>query len=284
MSNKLLIVKITLAFFLSVSFFTLFSNTHAEECHQLLWAIKPPQKETELKKLIDQRISEPEVRIARIEEKVSGRKEKYGDLLPRLARLEGSAKNEKEAEGVMGVDEQIQKIKEDLAAGKSRNEIEQALTATEWFGKARKLQQEIQGGKRDNLSKLEKVISYYSRAIKINPKYVEAYNNRGVAYDSKGDYERAISDYNRVILLNPKLAEPFNNRGKTYDDQGDLDRAISDYSQAILLNPKFAWAYKNRGSAYDKKGDYDRARSDDTQAILLLKKSKDKSLREEGET
>ena len=29
------------------------------------------------------------------------------------------------------------------------------------------------------------------------------YNNRGTAYDSKGDYDRAIQDTDQAILLNP---------------------------------------------------------------------------------
>ena len=32
------------------------------------------------------------------------------------------------------------------------------------------------------------------------------YNNRGTAYDNKGDYDRAIQDYNEAIHLNPNAA------------------------------------------------------------------------------
>jgi tetratricopeptide (TPR) repeat protein len=33
-----------------------------------------------------------------------------------------------------------------------------------------------------------------------------AYNNRGVAYQAKGDNDRAIADYNQAIALDPKYA------------------------------------------------------------------------------
>ena len=40
-----------------------------------------------------------------------------------------------------------------------------------------------------------------------------AYNNRGVAYGAKGDRDRAIADYNEAIRLDPKFAMAYNNRG-----------------------------------------------------------------------
>jgi tetratricopeptide (TPR) repeat protein len=39
-----------------------------------------------------------------------------------------------------------------------------------------------------------------------------AYDNRGAAYDAKGDLDRAIADYNTAIRLDPKSAQAHNNR------------------------------------------------------------------------
>ncbi len=41
---------------------------------------------------------------------------------------------------------------------------------------------------------LHKVRSYFNKAIEINPKFAEAYNNRGLAYYIKGQHDKAISD------------------------------------------------------------------------------------------
>ena len=35
-----------------------------------------------------------------------------------------------------------------------------------------------------------------------------AYNNRGVAYDRKGDKEQAIADFDKAIALDPNAAPP----------------------------------------------------------------------------
>jgi lipoprotein NlpI len=99
-----------------------------------------------------------------------------------------------------------------------------------------------------------------------------AYNNRGSAYQAKGDNDRAIADYNQAIRLDPKYAIAYNGRGNAYRAKGDNDRAIADYDQAIRLDPKFAFAYYNRGNAYSDKGDNDRAIADYSEAIKIYPK------------
>ena len=84
----------------------------------------------------------------------------------------------------------------------------------------------------------------------MNPKYAEAYYNRGNAYGKKGDFDAAIQNLNKAIELDPELAEVYSNRGNTYILnvlKGDFDAAIQDLGAAIALNPKYAEAYYNRG-------------------------------------
>jgi tetratricopeptide (TPR) repeat protein len=112
-------------------------------------------------------------------------------------------------------------------------------------------------------------IAAYSEAIKYDPKYPIAYNNRGVAYFKSGDNDHAIADYDVAIRLNPKVASAYANRGRAYREKGAYDRAIADYTKAISLDAKLAAAWNNRGLAYNAKGDRDRAIVDYTKAIKL---------------
>jgi tetratricopeptide (TPR) repeat protein len=57
--------------------------------------------------------------------------------------------------------------------------------------------------------------------------------------------------------LDPKFADAYANRGIGYANMKDYDRAITDYSKAIELDPKYVWAYNHRGFAYVNKQDYD---------------------------
>ena len=53
-----------------------------------------------------------------------------------------------------------------------------------------------------------------------------AYNNRGNAFSTKGEYELAIRDYDELIKLAPNYDKPFNNRGVAYQKKGQYDLAI----------------------------------------------------------
>ena len=129
----------------------------------------------------------------------------------------------------------------------------------------------------------DRAIADLSEAIRLDPKYAEAYYLRGVSYRNKGDLARAISDYSEAIRLDPKLAAAYNNRGNAYKDKGDFDRAIADFNEAIRLAPEVEAAHPetiirrlahyNRGGAYGNKGDFDRAIADFSEAIRLNPKS-----------
>src|ERR1700685_3561780 len=96
-----------------------------------------------------------------------------------------------------------------------------------------------------------------------------ALNNRGFAYDAKGDHERAITDYAQAVHLKPDYAIAFKNRGLAYNAKGDRDLAIADFNEAIRLKPDYAVAYNDRGRVYEAKGDHDRAIADYNEAIRL---------------
>ena len=111
--------------------------------------------------------------------------------------------------------------------------------------------------------------------IRLDPKFVYAYINRGNVYALKSDVDRAIADFNEAIKLEPTYAIAYNNRGNVYRAKGDLDRAIADFNEAIRLDPKYSEAFTNRATTYKDKGDLDRAIADHTQAIALHPKSAD---------
>jgi len=110
-------------------------------------------------------------------------------------------------------------------------------------------------------------IHNFDEAIRIDPKYVPAYDNRGTAEMAKGDLARAMADYDEAIRLDPKDSLAFINRGLIYRSKGDFTRAIADYDRAIQIDPQFSLAYYDRGIVYGKQGDYRRALADFQEAI-----------------
>jgi Flp pilus assembly protein TadD len=116
---------------------------------------------------------------------------------------------------------------------------------------------------------LEQAIRDYTKAIGLDPSYMEAYNDRGVAYYDLGNLEQAKQDYNKAIELNPNYAPAYNNRALVYGDLNDLEQAIRDYNKAIELNPDYTVAYYNRGSTYHDLDDPEQAIRDYNKAIEL---------------
>ncbi len=82
----------------------------------------------------------------------------------------------------------------------------------------------------------DRAIALFSKALEINPRYAEAYNNRGIAYaKGKGQYEKALSDFLKAIEINPVNADIYDNRGITYERLGDKEKACSDWKKACQL-------------------------------------------------
>ena len=121
----------------------------------------------------------------------------------------------------------------------------------------------------DNKGEHDRAIADYNEAIRLDPKYVFAYNGRGNAYQAKGEHDRAIADYSEAIRLDPKFVKAYYSRGNAYQAKGEHDRAIADYNEAIRLDPKYVLAYNGRGNAYEAKGEHDRAIADYSEAIRL---------------
>ena len=119
----------------------------------------------------------------------------------------------------------------------------------------------------------DQAIADYTMAIQLNSNLIEAYNNRAVAWEKKGDNYQAIADYTMAIELNPNYAKVYYNRGGTWEKKGDFDQAIADFTKAIKLNPNFSEAYYNRGVSWEKKGIFNQALYDYTEAIKLNSKN-----------
>ena len=71
---------------------------------------------------------------------------------------------------------------------------------------------------------------------------------------SLGEHKSAISDFTTAIKLDPDYPAAYNNRGVAYGNLGEYNAAIADYTTAIRLDPDYAKAYTNRGVAKSKTG------------------------------
>jgi WD40 repeat protein/tetratricopeptide (TPR) repeat protein len=114
---------------------------------------------------------------------------------------------------------------------------------------------------------LRAAISDYSEVIRRNPDAL-SYNNRGVAFQTTGEFVKALRDFDEAIRLNARFALAVTNRGETYRKLGDNARAIDDSTAAIGIAASKT-AYLHRADAYAAAGQFDKAIDDYTAALEL---------------
>lgn len=66
----------------------------------------------------------------------------------------------------------------------------------------------------------------------------ETYNNRGIAYGSKGEYNNAIADYTKAIEINPRYVRAYNMQSLAYYAKKEYDKAWEDVNKAQSLGYK----------------------------------------------
>ena len=72
----------------------------------------------------------------------------------------------------------------------------------------------------------------------------------GFQLSTEGRYEEAIAELDQAILLNPKYAEAWYERGRAYAYLENYKRAIKDYDRATTLYPQYVLAFYHRAAAY----------------------------------
>ena len=136
--------------------------------------------------------------------------------------------------------------KKKTTAGKKKKGGQAKKVPSDWNSKAVAL------WKKGKFTKPNQAVNYLNKAIQKNPKFAEAYNNRGNAYRDLNKLQKAFADYNQAIRLKPNYVQAYSNRGNIYYDLKKYKLAVNDYNKSISLRPDYRMAYLNRGLAYHK--------------------------------
>jgi protein O-GlcNAc transferase len=110
------------------------------------------------------------------------------------------------------------------------------------------------------LKNYDQALVCQNKALEINPRNANAYNNLGILLDEGlRRHDEAIEAFDQAIALNPDMADPHFNKGNIYRLQAKFDDAISCYEKAIALNPKFGSAFTNLAITYSAQKNYPKA-------------------------
>ncbi|HKS08264.1 MAG TPA: tetratricopeptide repeat protein [Pyrinomonadaceae bacterium] len=120
-----------------------------------------------------------------------------------------------------------------------------------------------------NLSELNEAIDDYQHALRIRPKWAEAYLGLGFVLLDKKDFAGAIDDFSRAIKIKPALVTAHHARGTAFMKQGRMEPAVIDFTSALKLDPRMAEAYANRGLALMVLGRETEAKTDINKCLEL---------------
>ena len=99
-----------------------------------------------------------------------------------------------------------------------------------------------------------------NRVIDLDPKYFNAYKNRGMAYLELEKFSSAIKDLEKTMKLAPSLySSLYGVLATTYEDIQNYEKAKENYEKAIQANPLEFFNYQFFSNLYLEIGEYQNA-------------------------
>tara|TARA_B100000686_G_C16687679_1_gene915769 strand:- start:498 stop:1466 length:969 start_codon:yes stop_codon:yes gene_type:complete len=117
---------------------------------------------------------------------------------------------------------------------------------------------------------VDKAILLYHRAIKYSPYLDKTYQNLGDAYTRKGDLVSAVAMYEKSLELDDGDAGTWNNFGQTLLIDNRVDQAEAAFLKSIEINSALAEPYNNLGNVHSRKGNYEQAVAAYKDALIRL--------------
>jgi len=112
-------------------------------------------------------------------------------------------------------------------------------------------------------------ITYFQKAVQLNPMLTQAHVNLGKVLQENGQIDEAIACYEKAIALAPHLAMAHNNLGFVLQEKGLIEEAGACYKRALDCDPGLALAHNNMGVYLEKKDAYEQAIPHFLKAIRL---------------
>jgi tetratricopeptide (TPR) repeat protein len=94
---------------------------------------------------------------------------------------------------------------------------------------------------------LNSALEACNTAIKLNPRFANALDSRGLVYLKLGDYQHALADYDTALKLCPRMAGAAYGRGISKMKLGDFAAGSEDIIQGKTANPSLVAQFASYG-------------------------------------
>jgi len=119
------------------------------------------------------------------------------------------------------------------------------------------------GNAHNYLKQFDPAIQAYDKALRLDPNYTDAFNNRAITYrdgglffgQQQGDLKKSIEYLTEAQKALPNDYETVFGLGVAQGMSGNLAQAIALFSKSTELQPNSAGAWRNLGNAYMNAGD-----------------------------
>jgi curved DNA-binding protein CbpA len=108
----------------------------------------------------------------------------------------------------------------------------------------------VQGAKKILEKDYRGAIDKYNQAIRLNPRFVEAYLKRAEVRYKLGDDRGTLEDCRQALEIDPDYGDAYYFQGRARYRLGYPQSAIEAYTQALRLEAENGQAYYHRGVAY----------------------------------
>lgn len=115
---------------------------------------------------------------------------------------------------------------------------------------------------------LEDSITYFQKALVLNPDHNYSLNNLGYVLATKEQYTEALTYLDKAIELDKQFAYAYTNRGFVNIKLGKLEDGLSDLQYSMKLDTTNSYTYRNLGI-------YHLNKNNKKEALVLFQKAKE---------
>lgn len=114
----------------------------------------------------------------------------------------------------------------------------------------------VLGQARQALRLWDTAIDAYESALKLQPDFLDAWNNLGICRQRRGQFAQAATAYRQALLLESRNAGLLANLGTVLREMGELTEAVELLRAAVDLEPAVVSHSVNLGIAYWNQGNF----------------------------
>lgn len=117
--------------------------------------------------------------------------------------------------------------------------------------------------------KVKEAISSCNKALQVNPRRQEAWNNLGILQRDAGQYQEATTSLKKALAIDDRYVEGWSNLAVCQGLSGDKSAAIKTAKHAVSINGGDFLAHYNLACAHADNGEHELAKNEFSAAIAI---------------